>query len=638
MVMRFQSSLHTGMPGSVSQALASGRTRMRPYVAAATAALVASLLAGCGVTPGDFGERANKPLSPQLLADMQQKGMLPNSPILIRAFKKEAEVEIWKMKPDGHYGLFKSYPICRWSGQLGPKTREGDRQVPEGFYTITPTQMNPRSAYYLSFNVGYPNTYDEAHGYSGGEIMVHGVCSSAGCFSMTDQQIAEIYAVAREAFAGGEPAIQFQSFPFHMTPDNLAKYRLDPNIAFWKELKVGYDNFEVTKQEVAVGVCNSHYVFNAAPANGAFDPTGPCPPLKRDQAIALAVSAKQAADEAKAADLVAAGVRPVHTVYADGGQNAQFSQRPDIAHDVSRPDALAAGPVDMPLDQNHRYKPLTKAQLEAAKAKAEEAEKKAEAAHASAYADPAPAPPPQPNFAGITLPNLQAPPAAAQPAPPQPVVQAAAPPPQQWGFKFPGLVQQPLPAAQVAAQQAPNNPNPAPKPAAPSARTQLAQDAPPADTMWPQPAHPGLNIPGLPSQGTPQGTAPAGSPQGTASPPSGAPAPRQAPPADTMWPQPAHPGLNIPGIGPQAKPAPSQQPVQPAAAPAQIAATQSSASPPAATSANKTVASKTTSPASAQTASAADADAAKAAYEKPVPGASNPSLIPDFSSFSGGDK
>ena len=113
--------------------------------------------------------------------------------------------------------------------------REGDRQVPEGFYSITPGQMNPNSAYYLSFNVGYPNAYDRAHGTTpAATIMVHGICSSAGCFSMTDAQIAEIYAIAREAFAGGQRAIQMQSLPFRMTAENLAKYRLDPNIGFWK--------------------------------------------------------------------------------------------------------------------------------------------------------------------------------------------------------------------------------------------------------------------------------------------------------------------------------------------------------------------------------------------------------------------
>ena len=163
---------------------------------------------------------------------MEDKGTKQRAPILIRAYKKEAELEIWKMKDDGRYTLLKTYPMCRWSGQLGPKTREGDRQVPEGFYTITPGQMNPNSNYYLSFNVGYPNAYDKAHDYTGGDIMVHGVCSSAGCFSMTDQQIAEIYAIARDSFGGGQHAIQMQSLPFHMTAENLAKYRLDPNIEF----------------------------------------------------------------------------------------------------------------------------------------------------------------------------------------------------------------------------------------------------------------------------------------------------------------------------------------------------------------------------------------------------------------------
>ena len=168
--------------------------------------------------------------------------------------------------------------MCRWSGQLGPKKTKGDRQVPEGFYAIYPSQMNPHSNYYLSFNVGYPNLYDRVHGYSGNSIMVHGICSSAGCFSMTNREIGEIYTIAREAFAAGQPEIQMQSMPFHMTADNIAKYRLDPNIDFWRELKNGADNFEVTKHEVAVGVCNTHYVFNAKPANGeSFDPSAPAP-------------------------------------------------------------------------------------------------------------------------------------------------------------------------------------------------------------------------------------------------------------------------------------------------------------------------------------------------------------------------
>ena len=373
-------------------------------------ASVTVLLAGCGEDPGHLGDRADQPLSPQMLALMQDKGTTPAAPMLIRAYKKEAEFEIWKMKGDGHYTLLKTYPMCRWSGQLGPKVREGDRQVPEGFYAITPAQMNPNSNYYLSFNVGYPNAYDRAHGRSGASIMVHGACSSAGCFSMTDQQIAEIYAIAREAFAGGQDAIQMQCLPFHMTAENLAKYRLDPNIDFWQELKTGSDNFEVTGQEVTVGVCDGRYVFNAQSANGRpFEPTGPCPPLKRDPMVQAEVLAKQMRDDAQVTELIAEGVQPVRTVYADGGQNPSFAS---VSGEVSRPDAIAQGPVDVAVADDGKAPTL--AQLRAAEARdlaeadaadkkaaelrtAEEAADRPVPAQASAYAEQQPASPPSAN-------------------------------------------------------------------------------------------------------------------------------------------------------------------------------------------------------------------------------------------------
>jgi hypothetical protein len=208
--------------------------------------------------------------------------------------------------------------------------------------------MNPNSAYYLSFNVGYPNAYDRAHGASGGAIMVHGACSSAGCFSMTDQQIAEIYAIARESFAGGQREIQMQSYPFHMTAENFAKHRADPNIAFWKQLKEGADNFEVAKAEPKVGVCGRHYVFNSTPENPGqrLEADAACPPLKQDAEIASLVSTKQHQDEQKIAELTATGVKAVRLLYADGGQHPDFfSKMPE----VSRPDALAQGPVEIDL-------------------------------------------------------------------------------------------------------------------------------------------------------------------------------------------------------------------------------------------------------------------------------------------------
>ena len=186
-------------------------------------ALAASLTLALAACQDDgFSRSSTRHLSPIPAATMSlmaAKGMSKSDPILIRSYKKEAEMEVWKRSASGRYALLKTYPICRWSGQLGPKVREGDRQAPEGFYTVTPPQMNPNSAYYLSFDTGFPNAYDRARGASGSALMVHGSCSSRGCFAMTDENIAEIYAIARESLAGGQRGFQFQSYPFRMTAE-----------------------------------------------------------------------------------------------------------------------------------------------------------------------------------------------------------------------------------------------------------------------------------------------------------------------------------------------------------------------------------------------------------------------------------
>jgi murein L,D-transpeptidase YafK len=314
-----------------------------------TAALAATLTLALAACQGDFANRADAPIPPQTVALMSEKGVDPESPTLIRAYKKESELEIWKMRADGRYVHLKTFPMCRWSGQLGPKTREGDRQVPEGFYSITPAQMNPNSNYYLSFNVGYPNQLDRALGHTGGTIMVHGACSSAGCFSMTDAQIAEIYAIARTSFAGGQRAIQMQSYPFRMTPENLAKHRLDQNMAFWKQLKEGNDHFEVTQKEPRVAFCGRRYVFNAAPGDGQnMDVNAACPTLKHNPEVALAVAEKADEDNRKVAELADSGVKPVRLVYQDGGQHPSFSSR---VAEVSRPETLAP-PAEIALDEH----------------------------------------------------------------------------------------------------------------------------------------------------------------------------------------------------------------------------------------------------------------------------------------------
>ena len=320
------------------------RVSPAPFLALA---ILGSVLAGCQDNSQlANNSRAFRAISPDMMALFQEKGTDSHKPMLIRTFKKEAEFEIWKMKADGRYVHVKTFPMCRWSGQLGPKVQEGDRQVPEGFYAITPGQMNPNSAYYLSFNVGYPNSLDKALGHGGGSIMVHGACSSAGCFSMTDEQIADIYAVARESFGGGQRAIQMESFPFRMTAENLAKHRVDPNIGFWKNLKEGSDHFEVTKTEPKVATCGRKYVFDVT-ASGAMDAGSACPAMKPDAEIKELVAEKEREDDIKVAALVAKGVQPVRVVYADGGQHPSFSTR---FADVSRPDAIAAGPTEIVLD------------------------------------------------------------------------------------------------------------------------------------------------------------------------------------------------------------------------------------------------------------------------------------------------
>ena len=277
--------------------------------------------------------KANKPIPDKLLAEIADKDMDPQSPMLVRLFKQEAELEVWKQNRSGRFELLKVYPICRWSGDLGPKIREGDRQAPEGFYTISPAQMNPQSAYYLSFNTGFPNTYDRALGRTGSELMVHGDCSSRGCYAMTDEQISEIYSLGRESFFGGQRAFQFQAYPFRMTALNMAKHRNSPHLAFWKMLKEGNDHFEVTHLEPKVDVCEKHYVFDAAqdpnsnkPLN--FSPTGKCPVFQVPEDIAQAVQDKGARDDAEVATLVAHN-EPTAPMKRgiDGGMNAVFAAK-----------------------------------------------------------------------------------------------------------------------------------------------------------------------------------------------------------------------------------------------------------------------------------------------------------------------
>ena len=194
--------------------------------------------------------------------------VLPGAELYIRILKTtqtqaKGELQLWKRGAGGQYDLDRSFDICTWSGDLGPKIREGDGQSPEGFYFIKPASLNPNSSYHLSFNLGFPNAYDRAHDRTGSFLMVHGECVSIGCYAMTNDGIEEIYADVEAAFAGGQSFIRVHIFPFEMTAENLEAQRDNPNHAFWKNLKTGWDWFEREKTRPNVTVRNKAYIFNA---------------------------------------------------------------------------------------------------------------------------------------------------------------------------------------------------------------------------------------------------------------------------------------------------------------------------------------------------------------------------------------
>lgn len=221
---------------------------------------------------------AEKPLPSAVEAALILKDIDQGSPVYLRIFKEESELEVWKARPNGRYALIKTFPVCNWGGTLGPKRTQGDLMSPEGFYRITPGAMNPNSKYHLALNVGYPNALDRSLGRTGSYIMVHGDCKSVGCFAMTDNQIEEIYAFVREALAAGETSVPIHIFPFRMTAANMKRHADNPARDTWEPLKEAYDDFTRTREPPRIGMCGKRYVVNPLNAVGD-DPNAACPVL-----------------------------------------------------------------------------------------------------------------------------------------------------------------------------------------------------------------------------------------------------------------------------------------------------------------------------------------------------------------------
>jgi murein L,D-transpeptidase YafK len=206
-------------------------------------------------------------------ARLAAKGLAEGDAVFIRIFKAESELEVWMRKGNG-FVLFETYPICHWTGTLGPKIREGDKQSPEGFYSITARQSRHRGRWRKAFNLGFPNALDQRLQRTGSYILLHGGCSSTGCFAMTDPVLDEIYGLAQAALAQGQQRVHVHIFPFRMTERAMAQHVGHPASDFWRDLKAGYDAFERALVPPTVGICNQRYVVRDGDPGTSGDPNG----------------------------------------------------------------------------------------------------------------------------------------------------------------------------------------------------------------------------------------------------------------------------------------------------------------------------------------------------------------------------
>ncbi len=218
-------------------------------------------LLALALSSAQAAERVSPATQDKLARQLPIFNLTVGDPVFIRTFKKESQLEVW-MKPQNanQYTLFRTYPICSYSGGLGPKLRTGDKMTPEGFYAITPAGLQPQSRYHLALNIGFPNAYDRYHGRTGDLLMIHGACDSVGCFAMSNSQIEEIYYLVEQALNHGQASIAVHAFPFRLSEANLAQYRNSPWYDFWQQLKVGYDDFNTSHQLPVISAENGRYV------------------------------------------------------------------------------------------------------------------------------------------------------------------------------------------------------------------------------------------------------------------------------------------------------------------------------------------------------------------------------------------
>lgn len=203
-------------------------------------------------------ERAQQEAQRRLQPALQALGLRAGSPVYLRVFKQESILELWMARGE-EYVLFKRYPICRWSGALGPKQREGDGQAPEGGYALRAGSLNPNSAYHLAMNLGFPNRLDRALGRTGSFLMIHGRCVSIGCYAMGDEAIEEIYTLVAMALAAGVREVPVHAFPFVPSRVAMRRHARSPWIEGWRDLASIYTEFERHRQPPVVRIEGNRY-------------------------------------------------------------------------------------------------------------------------------------------------------------------------------------------------------------------------------------------------------------------------------------------------------------------------------------------------------------------------------------------
>ena len=223
--------------------------------------LVLLLLTACTHTVPDqprHPARGQVAISQWMKDRNSNTGVSDRAAALVRIFKQENQLELWRHKGES-FVLVATFEICKYSGGPGPKKREGDRQAPEGFYEININSLTPHSREWLSINTGFPNAYDRSKGYSGSALMIHGGCSSIGCYAIKDGPMQDLYASIRDALQAGQQTVQLQIYPRRM---GWASDMSGANADFWQQLKQGYDIYESTHQPVPVKIVNGRYIFN----------------------------------------------------------------------------------------------------------------------------------------------------------------------------------------------------------------------------------------------------------------------------------------------------------------------------------------------------------------------------------------